>query len=116
MEIDAVHVDEVEIPAAERAADGVSGVALGGGADGIGQFAAAGARDGKQLARGHGSLAGDHHGAMAAAHQFPVEQGEHLLGAAGGVGADGRERVSDAEDRELHRGTARDRSLTVAAR
>ena len=102
VEIDAVHVDEVDRPAARaparsRARCAACARAAHGIGDGAGRARGGDQRPGRARAR-----AGDHDRAMTGAHQRGIELREHLLGAAHGVRADRGEREGDAEDAQAH--------------
>ena len=101
VEIDAMHVDEVDRPTGERSRDRRP-VARPGPLSGRLVEEAAFARNLDQLPEGRGARAGDDERAVAGRGKRPIERGQDLLRAAAGVDADRRQRIGDAEDRERH--------------
>src|SRR3954454_21243392 len=59
-------------------------------------------RRGEQLAFGLRALAGDDERLVARRHELPIQHRQDLLGAAGGVAADWRKDIGNAEDRQSH--------------
>jgi hypothetical protein len=101
VEIDAMHVDEVDRPAGERSRDRRP-VARPGPLSGRLVEEPVFARHLDQLPGGGGARAGDDERAVAGRGKRPIERGQDLLRAAAGLDADRRQRIGNAEDRERH--------------
>jgi hypothetical protein len=105
MEIDAVHVHDVDPPAVKRVLDRQPMRGVGAATHGIGDRPDR-PGSGDQGACGAGARAGDHDGSMAGTHQGGIKLSQHLLGAADGVMAHRGEREGDAQNAKCHAGPA----------
>ena len=113
-EIEPVRMDQVDRVLGERLLDRFALPPFDRGTRAIGdvrrQF-----RGCDQLAGDLRSLGGDDDRAMPGGDERPVQCRENLLGAADRVGTDRRQRITDAEDGQRHRGARPSRSSASEA-
>jgi hypothetical protein len=101
VKVKAVHVDEVDRPASQRALDRAPARRMNARSHGRRDLPGR-TRGGDQYSARAGARAGDHDRAMACADQGCIELAQDLLRAADGVPTDRGERKGNAQDGKAH--------------